>query len=90
MFTQNQYVFIIPAPSSHTHPANEAIGMPLAVKCGNVIFHDGAIASSTFGGEHVEVVVATVGLSFTLMETVLSKLFTALGAEEVVHVPGFF
>jgi len=63
--------------------------MPLAVKGGNVIFHDGTIAGATLGGEHVEVVVTTVGFSFTLMETVLSELLAALGAEEVVHVPSF-
>lgn len=62
--------------------------MPLGVKGGNVVFHDGPIAGSALGSVQVEVVVATERLAVALMEAVLAELLAALGAEEVVHVPG--
>lgn len=62
--------------------------MPLAVKSGDVILHDGTVATSAFGRELIEVIVSAVGLSFTLMEALLSELLAALGAEEVLGVPG--
>lgn len=64
--------------------------MPLAVQRRNVILHDGPIAPVTLWGEHVEVVVAAVRLAVTLVEPVLAELLTALGAEKVLRVPGFF
>lgn len=62
--------------------------MPLGVKGGDVVLHDGPVASATFGSEHVEVVVPAIGLSFAFMEAVFPKLLSTLGAEEVLHMPG--
>lgn len=62
--------------------------MPLGVQGGDVIFHDGPVAGSAFRGEHVEVVVPAVGLALAFVEAILAELFSALGAEEVLHVPG--
>lgn len=62
--------------------------MPLSVQGGNVVFHDGAVAATALGSEHIKVVVPTVRLAVPLVEAVLSKLLTALGAEEMLHVPG--
>lgn len=61
--------------------------MPLTVECGNVVFHDGTAASAAFGREHVEIIIATVWLAFAFMEALVSKLFPALSAEEMLSVP---
>lgn len=62
--------------------------MPLGVEGRDVVLHDGPVASSALGGEHIEVVVAAVGFALAFMKAFFSKLLTALGAEEMVHVPG--
>lgn len=62
--------------------------MPLAVKRWDVVLHDSAVAASAFGRELIEVVVSAVGLSFAFMEALLSELLAALGAEEVLGMPG--
>lgn len=62
--------------------------MPLGVECGDVVLHDCAVARAAFRRKHVEVVVAAVGLAVALMEPLLAELLAALGAEEVLHVPG--
>lgn len=62
--------------------------MPLGVQSRDVVFHDWLVATSTLGGKHVEVIIATVRLSIPLMEAVLAELLTALSAEEVLRVPG--
>lgn len=64
--------------------------MELTVECGNVILHDGAIAAGALWCEHVEVVVTAVGLAVAFMEAVVAELLAALGAEEVLGVPGLF
>lgn len=61
--------------------------MPLCVESRDVIFHDGSIAGTALGCEHVEVIVTAVGLSLSFVEAFFAKLFPALGAEEVLHVP---
>lgn len=62
--------------------------MPLAVEGGDVVLHDGPVAAAALGREHVEVVVAAVGLAVTLVEALLAELLAALCAEEVLRVPG--
>lgn len=62
--------------------------MELAVERWNVVLHDGAVAASALRREHVEVVVAAVGLAVAFMEAIIAELLTALGAEEVLGVPG--
>lgn len=62
--------------------------MPLVVQSGNVVFHDGPIAAAALGREHIEVVVPAIRFAFALMEALLAELFAALGAEEVLGVPG--
>lgn len=71
-----------------TDLADEAIGMPLSVECRDVVFHDGFVAAAALGREHVEVVGAAVGLPIPFVESVLPELLAALGAEEVLRVPG--
>lgn len=71
-----------------TDLADEAIGMPLSVECGDVVFHDGFVAAAALGREHVEVVGAAVGFPIPFVESVLPELLAALGAEEVLRVPG--
>lgn len=71
-----------------TYSANETVRVPLSVQGGNVVFHDWAVAATALGREHVEVVVPAVRLAVPLVEAVLSELLAALGAEEVLHVPG--
>lgn len=70
------------------YPAYEAIGMPLGVQSGNVVFHDCAIASSAFWSKHVEVVITTIRLAFAFMKTIFSKLLSTLRTEEMFHMPG--
>lgn len=64
--------------------------MELTVERGNVVLHDGAIAAGAFWCEHVEVIVAAVSLTVTFMEAIVAELLAALGAEEVLGVPGLF
>lgn len=73
---------------AETHSAYEAVCVPLGRQGGNIVFHDGAVASAAFGGEHVEVVVAAIWPAVLLVEALLAELFAALGAEEVFCVPG--
>lgn len=61
--------------------------MPLAVQRRDVVLHDGATAAAAFGGKHVEIVVAAVGLALALVEALIAKLLAALGAEKVLSVP---
>lgn len=62
--------------------------MPLRAEGGHVVLHDGAVAATTLGSEHVKVVVAAVWLAVTLVEALLAELLAALRAEEVLGVPG--
>lgn len=71
-----------------TVPAHEASRMPLSVQGGHVVLHDGTVAAAALGRKQVEVVVAAVRLAVLLVKAVLAELFAALGAEEVLRVPG--
>jgi hypothetical protein len=62
--------------------------MELTVKSRNVILHNGAIATSALGCEHVEVVVAAIWFSIAFVEAIVAELLTALSAEEVLSMPG--
>jgi hypothetical protein len=62
--------------------------MELTVERGNVVLHDSTVAAGAFWREHVEVVVAAVGLAFTFVEAIVTKLLAALGAEKVLGMPG--
>jgi hypothetical protein len=70
------------------YPADEAVGVPLGAEGGDVVLHDGSIATTALGCEHVEVVVPAVGPPFLLVKALLPELLPALGAEEVLRVPG--
>lgn len=71
----------------HTNLADEAVRMPLRVERGDVILHDGFIAATALGREHIKVVRAAVRLAVPLMEPVFPELLAALGAEEMLRVP---
>lgn len=62
--------------------------MPLRVQRRDVVLHNGAVAAIALRGKHLEVVVAAVRLAVALMESLLAELLAALGAEEVLRVPG--
>jgi hypothetical protein len=64
--------------------------MELTVECGNVVLHDSTVAAGAFWREHIEVVIAAVGLAVAFMEAIVAELLATLGAEEVLSVPGFF
>lgn len=61
--------------------------MPLVVQSGDVVLHNGTVASATLGCEHVEVIVPTIWFALTLMEALLAELLAALGTEEMFGVP---
>ena len=71
-----------------TYKAHEAVRVPLPAEGGNAVSHDGLLAASALGGEHVEVVLLAVGLAILLHEASAGKVLAALGAEKVVRVPG--
>lgn len=71
-----------------TYPTDETVRMPLAVECGYIILHNGAITAAAFRREHVEIVLATIRLAVSLVEAVLAELLAALSAEEMLSVPG--
>lgn len=62
--------------------------MELTVERGNVVLHNGAIAAGALWCEHVEVVVAAIGLSVALMEAIVAELLATLSAEKVLGMPG--
>lgn len=62
--------------------------MPLRVERGDVVLHDGFIAATAFGREHIEVVRTAIRLAIPFMEPVLSELLATLSTEEVLRVPG--
>jgi len=68
-------------------PAHEAGGMPLSGQGRHVVLHNGPVASSALGREHVEVIVPTIRTALPLVESLLAELFAALGAEKVFRVP---
>jgi hypothetical protein len=72
-----------------TISAYETIRVELTVECGNIVLHYSTVTPSALRRKHIEIVVATVGLSITFMETIVTELLTTLGAEEVLSVPGF-
>lgn len=75
--------------NQQTYSAYETIRVELTVERWNIVLHDSSVASSALWRKHIEIVVATVGLSITFMETIVTELLTTLGAEEVLSVPGF-
>lgn len=70
-----------------TYPTDEAVRMPLTVERRYIILHDSAITATALGREHIEIVLTAVGLAVSLVEALLAKLLTALGAEEMFGVP---
>lgn len=71
-----------------TYPADEAVRMPLAVERRYIVLHDSAITAAALRGEHVKVVLAAVRFTVPLVKALLAELFAALGAEEVLGMPG--
>lgn len=71
-----------------THPADEALRMPLGVECRDIIFHDGRVAATTLGRKHIEVILAAVRLPIPFVEALVPKRVAALCAEEVLRMPG--
>lgn len=71
-----------------TYSAHEAIRMELTVERWDVIFHYSAVTTSALRRKHIEIVVATIRFAVALMEAIVTELLTALGAEEVLGVPG--
>lgn len=61
--------------------------MPLGVEGGDVVLHDGSVAATALGSEHVVVVVFAVGLAILLVEALVAEGVAALAAEEVLRVP---
>lgn len=79
---------MVEAKDQDTNLADEAVGMPLRVERGDIVFHYGFVAATALGGEHIEVVRTTVRLAVPFMEPVLTELLSTLSAEEVLRVPG--
>lgn len=63
--------------------------MPLTIQGGDIIFHNGTIASTAFGRKHIKVVIATIGFAITFMKSLFAKLLAALGTEEMFCMPSF-
>lgn len=67
--------------------ADKAIGMPLSIQSRDVVLCDWPVATTTFGREQLEVVIAAVGFAILLMEAPLAELRPAVGTEKVLRVP---
>ena len=52
-----------------TDPADETLGVPEGVECGDVVLQDGSGTAAALGGEHVEVVLPAIRLAIFLMKT---------------------
>jgi hypothetical protein len=61
--------------------------VPLGVQRCDVVIRDGFATSTTFRGKQGQVIRPAVWLPILLMETLLSKLLTAVGTEKVLMVP---
>lgn len=61
--------------------------MPLRVQRRDIILHDGFIASTAFGCEHIEVISTAVRFAVSFVEPVFTELLPALSTEEVFRVP---
>lgn len=61
--------------------------MPLSGQRGHVVLHDRTRAAAAFRCEHVKVIIPAVRPAFSLVETLLAKLFAALRAEKMFRVP---
>ena len=68
--------------------AHEAVGMPLQVERGDVVLGDRGVAAPALGRELLEVAGLAEGGVVLLVEAVVAKLVSALGAEEVFWVEG--
>ena len=58
------------------------------IKSSYVVLHDCTMAATTLGGKHIEIVLFTVHFAVLLVEAALVERLTALGAEEMLRVPG--
>ena len=73
----------------NTYPADKAVRMPLGVQGRNIVLHYGTVAAIALWCKHFKVIVAAIGFAITFMETILTKLLTTLGTEEMLRMPGF-
>lgn len=62
--------------------------MPLCIQRCDEVLHDSSVTSSAPRCKHVKVILLTVRSAVLLMEAILTKRLTALGAEEVLWMPG--
>ena len=67
---------------------NKTAGVPLRIEGRYEVLCDGIAASATFGGVLLKITIFTEGLLVFFMKSILSKLLSAVGAEEVFGMPG--
>lgn len=68
-------------------PAHKALRMPQRVEGRDIVLQDGPGTAATLWCEHVEVVLAAVGLAVLLVEPFRTEEGSTLGTEEVFRVP---
>lgn len=61
--------------------------MPVGAQGGDEVVRDRALAAAALGREHAEVIVAAVGATVLLVETVLAELSPALRAYKMIRMP---
>lgn len=72
-----------------SYPTSKATRVPLAVHSRNIVFRDRSIASSTLKGKHLQEVISAIRFAIFFMKSILTKLFSALSAEEMLWMPCF-
>lgn len=70
-----------------TIPTHKTLWMPLGVQRCDVIVRDGLAAPTAFRGKQGQVVRPAVWFSILLMESLLTKLLTAVGTEKMFWMP---
>lgn len=74
---------------SVSYPADKTFWVPLVVESRYIVRQDRLSAASTFWGEHVVVVLATICPPFVLVEAFITEEVSALSAKEMLRMPGF-
>ena len=71
-----------------THFTNKALGMPLSAHGTDKPIHNSITTGFATRGKQFIIIFRAVGFPFVFMETVPSKGFPTLSAEEMLRMPG--
>ena len=71
-----------------TSGTNEASNTPLCIQRRNIVFHNGYIATSTFGSKRAKITAFAISFTVFFMKSIVAKRWAALKADKTLWVPG--